>query len=86
MEKKKIITYDELNNLISKIWLTTKDIMIIGNCGKTEATKVRKDIEQQILDMGKKIPISNTKHVPTELVLNYYGFDVEYIKKMASSS
>ena len=85
MKKKKILTYEELNSIISKIWLTTKDIMIIGNCGKTEATKVRKSIEKQILDMGKKIPVSNTKHVPTELVLEYYGLDVEYIRRMASS-
>ena len=84
MNNKEIITYSDLYERCSKVWLTTKDIMIIGNCGRDSAIKVRKEIEQQVIDMGKKVIVAKTKVVPTQLVLDYYGLDIDYISKMAN--
>lgn len=76
--------YKRLLELISKPWIDTSGIMQVAECGRNTATKIRVEIEQIILDSGKRIPISNRKHVPTKLVLEYLGLDVEYIKNMAS--
>lgn len=78
------MTYKELLEIISKPWVTTEDIMKIASCGRNTATKIRWDIESIIIESGKKLPISNKKHVPTRLVLDYLGLDVDYIKNMAS--
>lgn len=58
--------------------------MEIASCGRNTATRIRLEIEKEILSSGKKIPISNKKHVPTRLVLNYLGLDEEYIKHMSN--
>lgn len=76
--------YKQLLSIISKPWVTTEDIMQIASCGRNTATQIRWDIEKIIIDSGKKLPVSNKKHVPTRLVLDYLGLDVDYIKNMAS--
>ena len=76
--------YTDILKIISKPWIDTKGIMIIAECGKNTATKIRIDIENDIKLSGKKLPVSSRKHVPTKLVLNYLGLDEEYIKYMAS--
>ena len=78
------MNYKELLILIYTPWIDTNGIMEIAACGRNTATKIRMEIEQTILDSGKRIPISNRKHVPTRLVLDYLGLDVDYIKNMAS--
>lgn len=78
------MNYKELLEIISKPWIDTNDIMVIAQCGKNSAIKIRWDIERSILDSGLKLPKSNKRHVPTKLVLEYLGLDVEYIKNMAS--
>ena len=76
--------YKKLLELISKPWIDTNGIMEVALCGRNTATRIRIEIEQTILESGKKIPISNKKHVPTRLLLEYLGLDEEYIKHMAS--
>ena len=79
------MTNKELLALISlKPWVNVQDIMNICNCGKNNATKIRKAIEAEIKSSGKYIPPSMTKYVPTKLLVEYIGLDVEYISKMAS--
>ena len=78
------MNYKELLDIISKPWIDTNGIMEIAQCGKNSAIKIRWDIEKSILDSGLKLPKSNKRHVPTKLVLEYLGVDVEYIKNMAS--
>lgn len=78
------MNYKELLDIISKPWIDTNGIMQLAQCGKNSAIKIRWDIEKSILDSGLKLPKSNKRHVPTKLVLEYLGLDVEYIKNMAS--
>lgn len=79
-----MINYNELIEIISKPWVDTVDIGKIACCGKHSATKIRIEIEQQILDSGKKLPLSSKKCVPTKMLLEYLGLDVDYIFDMAS--
>ena len=75
--------YKDLLELISKPWIDTYGIMEIAECGRNSATKIRMEIEKSIIESGKKIPVSNRKHVPTKLVVEYLGLDIDYIKSMA---
>ena len=79
----KSLSYGEMKEIISKAWLNCEDIMKLANCGKHSATSIRNEIEQQIIDGGKKVPKSLSKCVPTHLVLEYLGLDANYICEMA---
>lgn len=75
--------YKEMSKIISKPWVDTDDIMVIACCSKNSATKIRVEIEQKILDSGKKLPLSSRKYIPTKLLLEYLGLDIDYIFNMA---
>lgn len=77
------MSYKVLSEFISKPWVDTDDIMKIACCGKNSAIKIRLEIEQQVLNSGKKLPVSSRKYVPTRLLLDYLGMDVDYICSMA---
>lgn len=76
--------YKTLLQIASKPWIDTNGIMSIAQCGKNSAIKIRLEIEQSILDSGKKLPVSSKKYVPTRLVLEYLGLDIDYICNMAN--
>ena len=76
--------YKELSHIISIPWIDTEGIMKINNCSRHTATKIRKDIEEEIINSGKKLPTSSRKHVPTKLLLEYLGLEEDYIFNMAS--
>lgn len=78
------MNYKKLSEIIAKPWVDTDDIMTIACCGKNSAIKIRLEIEKQILDSGKKIPLSSHKYVPTKLLLDYLGLDIDYIFNMAN--
>lgn len=75
--------YKEMSKIISKPWVDTDDIMAIACCSKNSATKIRVEIEQKILDSGKRLPLSSRKYIPTKLLLEYLGLDIDYIFNMA---
>ena len=75
--------YRELSQLISFPWIDTEGIMKINNCSRHTATKIRKEIEEEIIKSGKKLPASNRKHIPTKLLLDYLGLQEDYIFNMA---
>lgn len=77
------ISFVEMKNIISKVWLNVDDIMKLAQCGKHSATNIRNEIEEQIVASGKKLPTGIYKCVPTKLVLDYLGLDVDYIFTMA---
>ena len=77
------MSYKVLSEYISKPWIDTDDIMKIACCGKNSAIKIRLEIEQQVLNSGKKLPVSGRKYIPTRLLLDYLGMDVDYICSMA---
>lgn len=79
----KDMNYVEMRALISKVWLDVDDIMRLAQCGKHSATNIRNEIEDQIVASGKKVPTGARKCVPTKMVLDYLGLDIDYICTMA---
>ena len=78
------MSYKEIINVIQKPWIDVEGIMKIAQCGKYSATRIRSEIEEQIIASGKKIPSSCRKRVPTKLLLDYLGLNEDYIYLMAS--
>ena len=78
------MTYKDILDIALCPWIDVYGIMRIADCGKSTASKIRAEIEQKIIDSGKKLPLSNKKHVPTKLVLDYLGLAENYIIRMAN--
>ena len=78
------MSYKEIINVIQKPWIDVEGIMKIAQCGKYSATRIRSEIEEQIIASGKKIPSSCRKRVPTRLLLDYLRLNKDYIYSMAS--
>jgi len=78
------IDYKEMSKLIEHPWTDVNGIMKIAQCGKYSATRIRTEIEAQIIADGKKIPSSCRKKVPTKLLLDYLCLNEDYIYSMAS--
>ncbi len=75
--------YRELSQLISFPWIDTEGIMKINSCSRHSATKIRKEIEEEMVGSGKKLPSSSRKYIPTKMLLNYLGLEEDYIFNMA---
>ena len=67
--------------VISKQWAGVQDIMILADCGEAKASKIRKEIEQDIRDEGKKLP--KDKVVPMARVVKKLWINEERIIKYA---
>ena len=78
------MNYKDMYALMEKPWVDVNDIMKLAQCGKYSATRIRGEIEEQIIAGGKKIPSSCRKRVPTKLLLDYLGLNEDYIYSMAS--
>ena len=78
------MSYKEIINVIQKPWVDVEGIMQVAQCGKYSATRIRTEIEKQIIASGKKIPSSCRKRVPTKLLLDYLGLNEDYIYSMAN--
>ncbi len=79
------MSYSELYKIISKPWLNTTDIQKICQCGQKKATNIRNDIEEELKNMGKRLPISSIKVVPTPMLLKYLDIDADYVYSMAQN-
>lgn len=73
------MNYEYVCSLIDKVWLTTEDIQKLCNCSRNSAMTIRKEVENIVKESGKRIPISKFRVVPTLLVLDYLGIDVETV-------
>ena len=77
------MTYLDLFNIISKPWASTKEIKMIGACGRDKASKIRNDIDEVIKSSGKRVPSGKVKVVPMPKVIEYFDLDTNYITTMA---
>lgn len=77
------MSYSELYTLISKPWVNTHEIQTICQCGQKMAAKIRKNIEDEVEKMGKHLPNSALKVVPTPLLLKYLNISETYVYEMA---
>lgn len=74
------MNYTEMFSVLSKPWASVNDIKLIASCGRDKAIAIRNFITKEIKDSGKHLPISKTKIVPTNLVIE---LNIEYITEMA---
>ena len=79
-------------SLIDKVWLNTDDIQKLCSCSRNSAMTIRKEVENIVKKFGKRIPVSKYRVVPTLLVLDYLGIDVDTVlnlnkkKELAAST
>ena len=78
------MSYQKLYSIISKPWLDTNEIKELCNCSTCSAITIRQEIEEKVKAMGKRLPISNHKVVPTQIALEHLGIDINYVYDMAT--
>ena len=78
------MSYEETLNILNKLWLDSKDIQKLLNCGKDSARKIRDNIAIIIKSKGYELPLGKNKKVSTKEVIEYLGLDINYIIEMAS--
>lgn len=66
---------------LSKQWAGVQDIMILADCGENKASKIRREIEQEILAEGKTLP--RDKVVPMARAVKWLGLNEDRIIKYA---
>lgn len=83
MKGEPILNYTEMYSIISKPWVNTEEIKKICLCGNKKAMAIRKAVEKIVKDMGKHLPESSQKIIPTPVLLDYIGMDIDYVYEMA---
>ena len=78
------MNYDSVYDLINKVWLDTEDIQNLCSCSRNSAMTIRREIEEKVKKLGKRLPDSRRKVVPTLLVLDYLGIDVDSVLHLIS--
>ncbi len=76
--------YNFVYTLIDKVWLNTDDIQKLCNCSRNSAMAIRREVEKIVRESGKRLPDSRYKVVPTLLVLDYLGIDVDTVLNIGS--
>lgn len=76
------MSYKELFHIISKPWASINEIMLIVNCGRDTAIKIRNVITDELSKKGKTTPTGKTIQVPMKKVVDYLGLDENYIIEM----
>lgn len=71
--------YKYVCSLIDKVWLNTEDIQKLCSCSRKSAMDIRREVEDKIKESGKRLPTAKCKVVPTMVLLDYLGIDVNTI-------
>lgn len=75
---------ESVQDLVNKIWLNTEDIQKLCNCSRNSAMAIRKEVEEKVKESGKRLPTARCKVVPTMLVLDYLGIDVDIVLNIST--
>ena len=78
--KLKSATAGDILEILNKQWLSSKDIKIVASVGINKATKILKEIQQELEENNYFYP---TNMVPSECVIQKLGLNVKYLRKMA---
>lgn len=74
-------TAQEILEILNGLWVDKKGIMTIAYCGNKTASDHIHAIKSIVKDKyGKECPRS---YVPTEIVIDYFNINVNYLKKVA---
>ena len=77
---KKYTASEQLNAMASQ-WADNKTICIIGGIGMSKAIEIKKAIIEQIENDGYRVPRQSV--VPMRYVIDYFGIDINYLKRLA---
>ena len=80
MEK---ITAKTMLEIVAQQWASTKDIMIIGACGKNKALIIKRDIKSSLEAQGYYLP---KNLVPMEKVIDYFKININYLRKVKGNN
>ena len=83
MNGENVLNYTDMYNIISKPWVNTEEIKKICLCGNKKAMAIRKEVEKIVKEKGKHLPDASQKIIPTPVLLEYIGMDIEYVYNMA---
>lgn len=73
------LTAEEMLELTSSQWASTKDIMKIGSVGRNKAYAIKNEIALAYYNENNRL--RNRGLVPMKEVLNYFGIDLDYLKE-----
>ena len=68
--------------VVNKQWANVNDIKLLCGNGRDKARQIRKEIELEIMESGKKLLCGKEKKVPMSKVIDYLNIDIDYIAKM----
>ena len=71
------MTAEETLKLISKQWCNLEDLMKLGEIGRNNALKIKKEIRNNLIEKGYKLPNHN---IPMNEVIKYLNIDINYLE------
>lgn len=73
------VTANEILAITEFNYAGTKEIMKVGCVGEARALKIKKEIENSLIEKGYTLP---SNKVPTEFVLKYFKINLDYLDKV----
>lgn len=72
---------NEILEIISKQWATTKDIQKLANVGRDKAMKIKKVIQKDLQEERNWF-LPNETIIPMGELVKYLHIDINYLKKV----
>ena len=73
----------ETLKLISKQWCNLDDLMKLAEIGKNNAVKLRREIKNDLINIGYTLP---NNRLPMIEVVNKLKININYLEKMAKEN
>lgn len=80
---KERLTAKETLELLNNQWATTEDIMKLAFVGENRAGDIRNELSRMVEEKGKKLPRGL---VPMDLLKDYLGINISYLKKISGGN
>ena len=69
--------------ILDNQWATTRDVMLLGACGKNKALEIKREIKSELESKGYYLPYNL---VPMEKVIDYFNININYLKKISGGN
>ncbi len=81
--RKKICNYLEMEQVISKPYLTTSEVMVLAPINSKKAYEITQQIQEEMIERGELIISDRPRLVPTEYVLRKLNLKASQIRQQA---